>query len=401
MTMQRRYQRGDTGPAVAEIRSKLVLLGLLPAGAPAIGATSAIRDARHHGGYEDAVFDDSVDLAVRHFQQQRAMTVDGVVGPETYRHLDEARWRLGDRMLSYSVGHPTVGDDVATLQQRLLDMGFDCGRVDGILGPATERALREFQRNYGLGADGTCGPATFRALNRLARTVVGGQPHAMRESELLHRSGPSLAGKTVVIDPGHGGPDHGVVAHGLSEAEVVWDLARRLEGRLSALGVQAYLTRGVDAEGAGGIGTIGEEERAAFANATDADLVISLHADRNGSPHAAGVSSYYYGSGTDRYGRRSPTGEHFAGLVQRELVARTGMVDGRTHGKAWTLLRRTRMPAVRIELGYLTNADDAARLATSEFRDHAAESVVVALQRLYLPPDEDVPTGMLRLPVFS
>ncbi|MFE5326996.1 N-acetylmuramoyl-L-alanine amidase [Embleya sp. NPDC056575] len=392
MTMQRRYRRGDTGPAVAEIRSKLVLLGLLPAGAPRPTDTGGPDDL---GGYADAVFDHSVDLAVRHFQQQRAMTVDGVVGPETYRHLDEARWRLGDRMLSYSAGHPTVGDDVATLQQRLLDMGFDCGRVDGILGPATERALREFQRNYGLGADGTCGPATFRALDRLARTVVGGQPHAMRESELLHRSGPSLAGKTVVIDPGHGGADAGVVAHGLTEAEVMWDLARRLEGRLSALGVRAYLTRGPAEDG------IGEEERAAFANATDADIVISLHADRNDSPRAAGVACYYYGSGSDRYGRRSPTGEHFASLVQRELVARTGMVDGRTHGKAWTLLRRTRMPAVRIEMGYLTNVDDAARLASSEFRDHAAESVVVALQRLYLPPDEDVPTGMLRLPVFT
>ncbi|MYS79809.1 N-acetylmuramoyl-L-alanine amidase [Embleya scabrispora] len=392
MTMQRRYRRGDTGPAVAEIRSKLVLLGLLPAGAHTVAGSG---DGDGHGGYADAVFDDSVDLAVRHFQQQRAMTVDGIVGPETYRHLDEARWRLGDRMLSYSIGHPTVGDDVATLQQRLLDMGFDCGRVDGILGPATERALREFQRNYGLGTDGTCGPATFRALDRLARTVVGGQPHAMRESELLHRSGPSLAGKTVVIDPGHGGTDQGVVAHGLTEAEVVWDLARRLEGRLSALGVQAYLTRGLDSDG------VGEEDRAAFANATDADLVISLHADRNQSPRASGVSSYYYGSGSDRYGRRSPTGEHFASLVQRELVARTGLVDGRTHGKAWTLLRRTRMPAVRIELGYLTNAEDAARLAGSEFRDHAAESIVVALQRLYLPPDEDVPTGMLRLPVFT
>ena len=398
MTMQRRYRRGDTGPAVAEIRSKLVLLGLLPTGGRTIGIPAADGPVDIRGEYAEAVFDRAVDLAVRHFQQQRAMTVDGVVGPETYRQLDEARWRLGDRMLSYSVGHPTVGDDVATLQQRLLDMGFDCGRVDGILGSATERALREFQRNYGLRSDGTCGPATFRALDRLARTVVGGQPHAMRESELLHRSGPLLSGKTVVVDPGHGGVDQGVVAHGLNEAAVTWDLARRLEGRLSALGVQAYLTRGVDVTGTE---DISEERRAAFANETDADLVISLHADGNASPHAAGVASYYYGSGGDRYGRRSPTGEHFASLVQRELVARTGMIDGRTHGKAWTLLRRTRMPAVRVELGYLTNADDAARLASSQFRDQAAESIVVALQRLYLPPDEDVPTGMLRLPVFS
>lgn len=386
MTLQRQYRRGDTGPAVAEIRSKLVLLGLL--------AADARVDQDPDRG-DDALFDDAVDRAVRHFQQQRALTVDGLVGPETYRQLDEARWRLGDRVLSYSVSHLIVGDDVATLQQRLLDMGFDCGRVDGILGPGTERALRDFQRNYGLRADGTCGPATFRALDRLARTVVGGQPHAMRESELIHRSGPALSGKVVVIDPGHGGADHGVVAHGLSEADVVWDLARRLEGRLSALGVQAYLTRGRDADG-----VVHEEERAAFANATDADLVISLHSDRNDNDQARGVATFYYGSGSDRHGLRSPTGERFAGLVQRELVARTGMVDCRTHGKAWPLLRSTRMPAVRVELGYLTNAEDAALLTEASFRDSAAESVVVALQRLYLPPDQDEPTGMLRLPAF-
>ena len=73
-----------------------------------------------------------------------------------------------------------AGDDVAALQQRLLDMGFDCGRVDGLFGVETEQSLREFQRNVGVVADGTCGPATFKALNQLSRTVVGGAPHAMR-----------------------------------------------------------------------------------------------------------------------------------------------------------------------------------------------------------------------------
>ncbi len=389
MTLQRLYRRGDTGPAVAEIRAKLIQLGLLTADTRA--------DQGHDGRGHDAVFDDAVDRAIRHFQQQRGLTVDGVVGVETYRQLDEARWRLGDRVLGYSVSHALIGDDVATLQRRLLDMGFDCGRVDGILGAKTERALRDFQRNYGLRPDGTCGPATFRALNRLARTVVGGHPHAMRESELIHRSGPALSGKVVVVDPGHGGTDPGVIAHGLSEAEVVWDLARRLEGRLSALGVQAYLTRGLDGEG-----VVAEEQRAAFANATNADLVISLHADSNANPQARGVATFYYGSGgSDPYGLRSPTGERFAGLVQRELVARTGMVDCRTHGKAWPLLRSTRMPAVRVELGYLTSPEDAALLTTPAFRDMAAESIVVALQRLYLPPEQDEPTGMLRLPAFT
>ncbi|MGH3344593.1 MAG: N-acetylmuramoyl-L-alanine amidase [Carbonactinosporaceae bacterium] len=378
MSSQRLYRRGDTGPAVAEIRSKLAMLGLLSSG-----------QAVDAGSLESAMFDEQADRAVRCFQQQRAITVDGVVGPQTYRLLDEARWRLGDRILSYTVSHMMIGDDVAQLQKRLLDMGFHGGRVDGIFGPETEQGLREFQRNVGLTVDGTCGPGTFKALDRLVRTVVGGRPHAMRESEIIHRSGPALPGKVVVVDPGHGGSDRGLASGDLDEASVVWDLASRVEGRLTATGVHAYLTRGVDGE-------LDELARAEFANTTDADLVISLHVDAHHSPAASGVSAYYYGN--DRVGHHSAVGEKFAGLAQREIVARTDLMNCRTHAKTWDLLRRTRMPAVRIELGYITNPGDAARLASPDFRDHVAEAIVVAVQRLYLPPEEDAPTGMLKLP---
>jgi len=173
---------------------------------------------------------------------------------------------------------------------------------------------------------------------------------------------------------------------------VVEDLAARIEGRLTATGVLAFLTRGPD-------GDVDEAARAAFANAAEADLVISLHADAQSSPEASGVATFYYGN--RGYGHHSPVGEQFAGLVQREIVARTDLVDCRTHAKTWDLLRRTRMPAVRIELGYLTNPGDAARLADGRFRDVVAEAVAVAVQRLYLPPDLDSPTGVLHLPELS
>ncbi len=370
------YRHGHTGPAVAEIRAKLAMLGLLPAEDP------VPRDC------EAAVFDAAVDRAVRAFQQQRGLTADGVVGPQTYRMLDEARWRLGDRILSHTMSYRQTGDDVATLQRRLLDMGFDCGRVDGVFGRQTEAALKEFQRNVGLRADGTCGPATFRALNRLTRTVVGGRPHALRDEEALSRRGKALSGKVVVIDPGHGGADRGVVASGLEEAAVVADLANRIEGRLAATGVFVFLTRGAD-------GLYDEVQRAAFANGAEADLAVSLHVDGSTNPLANGVATYYYGN--DRHGHSSPVGQRFAGLVQREIVARTDLLDCRAHGKTWEFLRHTRMPAVRIELGYLTSPGDAVRLHDAKFRDVVAEAVVAAIQRLFLPPEEDVPTGTFTL----
>src|SRR2546423_4046554 len=125
-------------------------------------------------------------------------------------------------------------------------MGFDCNRVDGIFGSSTEAALRVFQRNVGVTQDGTCGPQTLKMLDRLVPRAVGGRPEELRESEQLRRAGPALAGKLVVIDPGHGGDDRGIETHGLTEAGIVAELAGKVEGRLSAAGAQAFLTRGPD-----------------------------------------------------------------------------------------------------------------------------------------------------------
>lgn len=370
-----RYRLGDAGPAVAEIRVKLAQLGLLD---------------HTESGVPLQTFDPDVDDAVRQFQQERGLIADGVVGPETYRVLDEARWRLGDRLLSYVVANPQSGDDVLGLQRRLTELGFDLGRVDGVFGPRTGEALREFQRNVGLPADGTCGPGTFKALSRLAPIVTGGRPDSLRASEALRRAGKRLPGKIVVIDPGHGGPDRGAVANGLEEAALVEDLAARVEGRLAATGVQVYLTRGPVL-----INELDDVSRAQFANDTGANLVISLHVDRHHNPDASGVAAYYYGS--DRPGASSAIGETFAGLIHRELLARTDLGDCRTHPKTWDLLRYTRMAAVRLELGYITNPGDAARLADSDFRDVVAEAIVVAVQRVYLPSHEDAQTGSLQL----
>ncbi|MCW2614893.1 MAG: cwlM [Frankiales bacterium] len=364
------YRLGDSGPAVADVQATLTVLGLL--------------SGRHDS------FDADTDRAVREFQQRRGLSVDGLVGPETYRALAAARWSLGDRLLSLAT-HPFVGDDVAALQERLLELGFDAGRTDGVFGPRTERALRGLQREYGLVPDGTCGPATLRALRQLGRHVTGGRPQVMRETEALHRSGAALPGKVVVIDPGHGGSDRGAQGHGLDEASIVEDLAARLEGRLGAVGVRTLLTRGVDSNPT-------DAERAEFANDAGADLVLSLHVDRAASPRCHGVACYHFGAGR---GTTSTVGEQLASLVQREVVARTDLLDLHVHEKTWDVLRLTRMPAVRLELGHLSHPGDAARLADPAFRDTVAEAVLVAVQRLYLPPDLDPPTGVMRLPVFS
>lgn len=370
----RPIRRGDQGPAVVEIKAILNTLGLL--GDP-------------DGGAE---YDAATEMAVRAFQQSRGLSADGKVGDETWRALDAARWRLGQRALYHSVTDPLVGDDVRQLQERLLEMGYDLGRADGVYSGYTARAVAQFQREVGLVPDGSCGPATVNALRRLGRKVVGGRPLLLRETAAFHASGPALVGKKIVVDPGHGGPgDTGVVVPDgplrWTEADIAFDIALRLEGRLAAAGMRVHLTRGPNP-----VETMTNGTRAALANDLGADLLISIHLDGHPNPEADGVATYHYGTTS---GVTSTVGERLAGLVQREIVARTGMRNCQTHSKTWDLLRLTRMPAVRVDAGYLTSPVDRSRLVDPLFRDRMVEAIMAAVQRMYYPVEADVPTGSI------
>jgi N-acetylmuramoyl-L-alanine amidase len=315
---------------------------------------------------------------IRSFQQERGLHVTGELNDQTQRALEEARWKLGDRSLYLQQSPYMRGDDVAALQARLTEMGFHCGRVDGIFGAMTEAAVKEFQKSVGVVVDGKCGPATIIGLLRLTKIVSGGAPAALRESALQKNRGPALANKVIVIDPGSA--DY--------EKEIVYDIAQRLEGRLLALGASVFLTRGTQNNPA-------EAERIAFTNKSGADLLISLHIDSHTNPEAHGVATFFYGN--DQHGVHSIVGERFASLVQRELCARNDFLNCRAHAKTWDSLRLTSAPAVRVDLGYITNEGDAARLARAEFRDTVAESFIIAIQRLYLSVEDDAKTGTLRI----
>jgi N-acetylmuramoyl-L-alanine amidase len=371
-------RRGDSGPAVVEIRQILTRFGLLVE-----TSDDAAPDGSGSAPSPD-YFDPVVEHAVRAFQQRRGLITDGIVGPATYRALREAGWTLGDRMLALLISTPMSGDDVVALQEQLLELGYDTGRPSGVFDEQTERGLRAFQRDYCDISDGVCGPSTLRALRQLgARRVKGGRPHLLREQELLRQAGPRLRGKRIVIDPGHGGAERGVTVAGVTEADLMWDLARRLEGRMAATGMEALLTRREDT-------CPTDAERAAFANAAGAAVVLSLHVDANRSMHAEGLATFHFGNGS---GITSTVGEALAGYIHRELTSRTAMLDLGTQARTWELLRLTRMPTVRVEIGYLTNMGDRRRLLDPAFRDVVAEGILVGVKRLYLLGQDDQPTG--------
>ncbi len=263
-------------------------------------------------GDEPGRYEAATEAAVRAFQEARGLTVDGVCGRQTWAAIVESGFTLGDRML-YARRPMLRGDDVADLQRRLNTLGFDAGREDGILGDQTAAALAEFQRNAGLAGDGICGPTTVAALDRLGG-LAAGSVASVREREELRRGPRRLAGQRVYV----------MAAPGL---EVLGDAVTR---GLTEAGAATVL----DASG-------GEDSAvAAAANRFEAHLFLGLRAGT-----APDCACSYFSSGSFR----SEAGYRVAVALHTEL-ARVLNVAPDTAGKAYGLLRETRMAAVVCEL---------------------------------------------------
>ncbi|HYZ11234.1 MAG TPA: N-acetylmuramoyl-L-alanine amidase [Actinomycetota bacterium] len=350
-------RRGDRGDHVRDVHARLLALGF------------------HIDAFEidDHRFDGSTEGAIRAFQQERGLLVDGLVGPETWEELVEAGFALGDRVLY--LRRPNIrGDDVRALQRRLNILGFDPGREDGIFGDQTAQAVRDFQRNVGLRSDGIVGPTTLEALDRLlAAPVTGPGRAAVRETETVRVGSGSLTGRTVAVDPGHGPHDPGSIGPaGTREADAVYRVAEALLVELRLRGSDPRLLRGAAEDP-------DASERAARANRAGAEVLVSVHLNSHVDASAEGSSAYYFGG----VGASSVAGATLAELVQDELTSATGLRDGRTHPKAFPILRETRMPAVQIEPCFLTNPKEEQLLSEEGFVRDVAVAIATALERYF------------------
>jgi N-acetylmuramoyl-L-alanine amidase len=264
----------------------------------------------------DGIFGPATRAAVEAFQRLRGLRVDGVCGQQTWNTLVEAGFRLGDRFL-YRRTPMLRGDDVADLQQRLCTLGFDTGRVDGIFGDDTTRALAEFQRNAGLPVDGIVGGATLRELLRLeSRHEEPELVSAVRARAALRDAPPSLVGRHVAV--GESG--------GLSSA------AGALRRRLVLGGTRVTELHHPD-----------DSTQAREANELGVDVFVGLRLD----PSASSCQTAFWSGRHDE----SPGGRRLAEMVQTAVPAALGLADAGVHGMSIPLLRETRMTAVLIELG--------------------------------------------------
>jgi len=375
-------RRADSSRRVVALRQSLLRAGVTMA----YLAPDQVNDPER--------FDDHVDAAVRTFQQSRGLMVDGIVGPETGRALTEAQYTLGDRVLSLAAGdaEPQRGDDVTELQRQLSYLGFYYGHIDCEFGQRTHLAVRELQLNLGLEKTGICDAALIGAMTRVSRTVSSSQAFSLRDYERLNQATSALAGRVICLSAGTGTSRVAAVADQagggpLTEQLVASDVTRRIHAILGGLGADVKV---VEASG----GT--PDSRIRQIKDSSASLSVSIHCDWLDQPAASGVSAFYWGR-AETGEIRSPIGHRAAELILKEITARTGAPSLGVHARSWDVLRLTNIPSVHLDLGYLSNTGDAQLLADPIMRQILADSVVIAIQRLYLLEEEDEPTGTLAL----
>lgn len=310
----------------------------------------------------DGFFENLTEKAVKMFQQDRGLLVDGIVGQDTWHELVEATYRLGDRDI-YLREPFFRGDDVRQLQKWLNTLGINVGPVDGIFGPRTKRAVEEFQLSTGLPADGIVGFTTLQAFENL-RSILAANTHMnfpLREEDSSSIS--IFQKRKIVIDFGHGfPPDSGAVGPtGLKESEICEDLGLRFGNLLELLGTKVFYTR-----------KKGEyldlKQRVGFANKIGADLFLSLHLNSSANRKAEGTCSYYFA--TSDY--CSHKGKKLALAIHKELVEVLKRKDDRIHGRNFGVLRETRMTAVLTEPLFITNPDEESLLREEDFRQQIA-----------------------------
>lgn len=173
---------------------------------------------------------------------------------------------------------------------------------------------------------------------------------------------------TVVIDAGHGGHDRGGVP-GMRYAEKIYtlDVARRLEARLRAMGYRTVMTRSDDY-------FVGLDGRCSIANAQRDAIFVSVHFNSAPREGASGIETYYY----------SGKSGSLAAAVHRSVVRNTGAEDRRVRTRGFYVIRNTRIPAILVECGFLTNRIEGGRIAgSSAYRQRLADAIAAGIRSRY------------------
>lgn len=181
-----------------------------------------------------------------------------------------------------------------------------------------------------------------------------------------------IYGRTVMLDPGHGGSDPGTVHGDIYEKDINLDIALRTRDLLLEAGAVVQMTREDDS-------TVRPADRPAMANEAKPDVFLSIHCNSVLNVFPCGTETYYYNMVS--YSQELATQVH--SCLLKEIM----LVDRKVRRKDYYVLRVTEVPAVLVEVGYLSNEEENGKLCQPEFRQKAAQGLVNGISAYF---DSDI-----------
>ncbi|MGG3801442.1 N-acetylmuramoyl-L-alanine amidase [Metabacillus fastidiosus] len=183
-------------------------------------------------------------------------------------------------------------------------------------------------------------------------------------------TGSLLEGKTIAIDPGHGGKHPGAIGFGLKEKDITLDIGLKVQKLLEAEGANVVMTRTNDA-------TLELAERTAIAINNKSDIFVSLHINSHTTGSPNGTETYW----NEKYqGKES---KKLAEKIQNRLIELLNTTNRGVKIDSFYVIKNTTMPSVLVEFGFISNEAEAKKMKTDEFRENAAEAVLLGILDYY------------------
>lgn len=179
-----------------------------------------------------------------------------------------------------------------------------------------------------------------------------------------------IKGKTIVVDPGHGGTDPGAVRFGLQEKDLVLAVGLIVQKKLEAAGANVVMTRTTDR-------TLSLSDRSSLANRVGADAFVSIHANSAPSATAHGTETYW-----NRTNAASDS-KALAENIQKHLISKLKTRDRGVKEAGFHVIKNTTMPSVLVELGFISNQQEAEKMKTAAFQEDAAEAIYLGLKEFF------------------
>lgn len=191
---------------------------------------------------------------------------------------------------------------------------------------------------------------------------------------LIISTNKELKGSTIVLDPGHGGLETGAVGNGLIENEETINLSLKVKTQLEAKGAKVLLTRD---ESTQSFRRVSLAERANASQRADADLFVSIHYNTNANATVYGTETYYnesiYKEANNPYPKKS---KQLAESIQRHVTQMATTHDLGVKENVFHVLRNNHVPSVLIEVGFISNKEEAERIKTNPFKEQTALGIV-------------------------